>query len=136
MRILHVLAPALAGGLERVVADLTIAQGERGNDVLVLAVGSARPEVAPFLDTLEPGRVTGRPLLVPSRAYRKERAAVAALCREWGPHVIHTHGYRPDVVDAGPGRRTGAAAVSTVHGFVGGGVRNRFYEWLQCRAYR
>lgn len=33
------------------------------------------------------------------------------------------------------GRNFPAARVSTVHGFTGGGWRNRFYEWLQRRSY-
>ena len=36
----------------------------------------------------------------------------------------------------GVARRLGLATVTTVHGFTGGGIRNRFYEWLQLRAFR
>jgi glycosyltransferase involved in cell wall biosynthesis len=40
------------------------------------------------------------------------------------------------VVDAPAARAAGAATVTTVHGFTGGGLRNRLYEWLQRRAIR
>src|SRR5437879_12795654 len=70
------------------------------------------------------------------RAYWRERRAVAALCRRIRPDVIHTHGYRPDVVDASVARRLGIPVVTTVHGFTGGGWKNRCYEWLQRRAFR
>jgi glycosyltransferase involved in cell wall biosynthesis len=50
--------------------------------------------------------------------------------------VVHTHGYRPDVVDAGPARRLGIPTVTTVHGFTGGDWKNRLYERLQRRAHR
>jgi glycosyltransferase involved in cell wall biosynthesis len=49
---------------------------------------------------------------------------------------MHTHGYRPDVIDAPVARRMGVPTVTTVHGFTGGGWRGRFYEWLQVRSFR
>jgi glycosyltransferase involved in cell wall biosynthesis len=52
------------------------------------------------------------------------------------PEVIHTHGYRPDVLHGSGLQRLGLPVVSTVHGFTGGGWKNRFYEWLQVRAFR
>jgi glycosyltransferase involved in cell wall biosynthesis len=70
------------------------------------------------------------------RGYRRERAALAELCRRLRPSVVHTHGYRPDVLDAGVARRIGIPVVTTVHGFTGGDWKNRVYEWLQCRAFR
>jgi glycosyltransferase involved in cell wall biosynthesis len=58
------------------------------------------------------------------------------LGRRVRPGVVHTHGYRPDVVDAGPARRLGIPTVTTVHGFTGGNWKNRLYERLQRRAHR
>jgi glycosyltransferase involved in cell wall biosynthesis len=49
---------------------------------------------------------------------------------------VHTHGYRCDVADSGIARRFGIPTVTTVHGFTGGGPKNRFYEWLQRWAFR
>jgi glycosyltransferase involved in cell wall biosynthesis len=73
---------------------------------------------------------------MPGRAYLLERAAIARVCRDVRPDVVHTHGYRPDVLDAGVARRLGIPVVTTVHGFTGGRWKNSFYEWLQCRAFR
>jgi glycosyltransferase involved in cell wall biosynthesis len=58
------------------------------------------------------------------------------LGRRLRPGVVHTHGCRPDVVDAGPARRLGIPTVTTVHGFTGGDWKNKFYERLQRRAHR
>jgi len=49
---------------------------------------------------------------------------------------VHTHGYRPDVVDAAAARRLGIPTVTTVHGFTRGDWKNRLYEYLQRRAHR
>src|SRR5439155_136427 len=61
---------------------------------------------------------------------------MARLCARLQPDVVQTHGYRPDVLDAGAARRLGIPVVTTVHGYTGGSWRNRLYERLQRRAFR
>jgi len=136
MLILHVVAPGDVGGLERVVALLALGQARSGEDVHVAAVLDRANGRHPLLDTLGGGGVTTHPIVLPGRAYWRERAAVLELCRGLRPAVVHTHGYRPDVVDAGVARGLGIPIVTTVHGFTGGGWKNRLYERLQRRAYR
>jgi glycosyltransferase involved in cell wall biosynthesis len=50
--------------------------------------------------------------------------------------VVHSHGYRTDVVAALSGAVPGARLVSTAHGYTGGGRKNRLYERLQAAAWR
>ncbi len=90
----------------------------------------------PFVVGLRHRGVTVSPLLLPPRAYLSEQRAVAALCREFRPDVCHTHGARADVLDSRVAQRLGVPTVTTVHGFTGGDVKNRLYEWLQVRAIR
>jgi glycosyltransferase involved in cell wall biosynthesis len=52
------------------------------------------------------------------------------------PDVVHSHGYRPDVLDAGVARALEIPTVTTVHGFTGGDGKNRLYERLQRLAFR
>jgi glycosyltransferase involved in cell wall biosynthesis len=134
--ILHVVAPGEIGGLERVVHLLAHAQARAGDDVHVAAVLDPGCADHPFLGTLASAGVTTHPIVLPGRAYRRERAAIDELCRRLRPHVVHTHGYRPDIVDAGAARRLGIPTVTTVHGFTGGNWKNRLYERLQRRAHR
>ena len=58
------------------------------------------------------------------------------LIRNWRADIVHTHGYRTDVVTGTAAARAGFATVSTVHGFTGGDLKNRIYEFLQIRAFR
>ncbi|MDQ8173856.1 MAG: glycosyltransferase, partial [Gemmatimonadota bacterium] len=88
----------------------------------------------PFVTALEGAGVPVHCIVVGTRAYRAERQAVAQLMRAHKTDVLHTHGYRPDVIHGGVARSLGRAHVTTLHGFVGGSWRGRLYEWLQVRA--
>src|SRR5439155_542647 len=132
--VLQVVAPADFGGLERVAHALAHGLHGLGHDVHVAIVLDVAAERHPFLTPLADCGIATHALELPMRAYWRERRAVAALCRRIRPDVIHTHGYRPDVVDASVARKLGIPAVTTVHGFTGGGWKNRCYEWLQRRA--
>ena len=129
-RVLHVVAPGDVGGLESVVGMLATGHRRAGLDVRVAAVLSGGGGEA-FVERLTARGVPVTPLRVGARAYLAERAALTRLLRDFPAEVVHTHGYRTDVVDAGVGRRAGAATVSTVHGFTGGSRKNRLNERLQ-----
>jgi glycosyltransferase involved in cell wall biosynthesis len=138
VRVVHIVTPGVVGGLERVVQTLASEQHAAGADVHVAAIVSRGDgEVADrFLAPLRSAGVVGHRLELPPRSYRRERRELAALCRDIRPEIVHTHGYRADLVDGGVARTVGAAAVTTLHGFTGGGIRNRCYEALQRRAAR
>ena len=133
---LHIIAPGDVGGAERVVHALAIGQHQAGHRVRVVAVLVNGADRHPFLAPLEQAGVETIPLRVRPRAYGRERTAIAELCRRLRPHVVHTHGYHVDVVDAGAARRAGVPTVTTVHGFTGGDWKNWIYERLQRRAFR
>ncbi|PYP11944.1 MAG: hypothetical protein DMD59_01360 [Gemmatimonadetes bacterium] len=138
MVIVHVVAPGEFGGLERVVQMLSRGLRGLGHEIHVVSLHAGAgggPETA-FLAPLSDVGVHTHTVVVPARAYRRERATIAALCRRLCPDVVHTHGYRPDVLDAGVVQRLGIPIVTTAHGFTGGGWKNRAYEWLQRRAFR
>ena len=135
-RVLHVLAPARVGGLERVVSGLAAGHRGQGHEVHVAALVDPGTTGHPFSAQIQSLGVPVTELPVAARAYWRERAAIARLCRQLRPDIVHTHGYRADVVDAPVARGLGVPTVTTVHGFTGGGGKNRVYEWLQRRAFR
>jgi glycosyltransferase involved in cell wall biosynthesis len=108
----------------------------RGHRVHVAAV--VEPDVGrhEFMETLEAGEVEAERLEIPRRAYHLEVKRLRELFARTSPDVVHTHGYRGDVVAGKVALWSGLPVVSTVHGFTEGGVKNRFYEWLQERALR
>lgn len=134
----HLLAPAPFGGLETVVTSLCEGLVERGHRVTVAAVvdPATRVEEHPFLRRAAGLSADLRLLRVGGRGYLRERRLVRELLEEVRPGVLHTHGYRPDLLDAPVAARMGIGTVTTVHGFTRGSGKNRVYEWLQRRAFR
>lgn len=135
LRVCLLASPALFGGLERVVAGLAIGLRAASHHVAV-GLGLAPGVENPLESALRAGGVAVSRLEVPSRAYARERRLVRGLLERQRPMIVHTHGYRSDVVAAPVARGLGIPTVTTLHGFTGGGWRNRFYEWLQIRSLR
>jgi glycosyltransferase involved in cell wall biosynthesis len=136
MAVLHVVAPGDFGGLERVVQQLALGQARAGEEVHVAGVLDPGTAEHPLLSSLAQGGVTTHAIVPPGRGYWRERAAFRAVALRVSPAVVHTHGYRPDIVDAPVARQLGIPTVTTVHGFTGGDWKNRLYERLQRRAHR
>jgi len=136
VKILHVTAPAPVGGLERVVLGLTSGLKQAGHAPRVAAILDPGVTDHPLVRALETAGVPVHPVHVAGRQYGMERSRIEEIGKVHGVEVMHTHGYHPDVIDGPVARRLGIPVVSTVHGFTGGGWRNRLYEWLQIRAYR
>jgi glycosyltransferase involved in cell wall biosynthesis len=136
LRVLHVAAPARFGGLESVLALLAERQAAAGHAVTVALVLEPGDGDHPLSQRLRASGVDVREVLLSARAYLEERRRVRALVAALGADVVHTHGYRPDVVVGGVARALGAATVSTAHGFIDHGLRGRLASWLQLRALR
>ena len=133
--ILHLLAPAPFGGIESVVLELAVAQRAAGLDARCALL--SRPGTATTLETaLHTAGVPVFRLEMSARAYWRDCAAVRALLANERPGILHVHGYRVSVLFTPVARALGLATVTTLHGFTGGDVKNRFFEWLQVRAAR
>ena len=133
--VVHVAVPAPVGGMESVLRSLAASQARHG-----LAVGVALVEL-PGVDTTEmreymaEAGVDIEHIRIPARAYLRERRGVRDYLRRRRPTVVHTHSYRPDVIDAPIARRLGIPTVTTLHGssFMAGSLTG---EFLQRRAIR
>jgi L-malate glycosyltransferase len=134
-RVLHVLAPGREGGAERVVAMMSA--GQKTGGVHVAAVITPRDaEGHPFKGRLEGLGVPVTCIIVPGRSYLKEYRLLLALVDRIKPQIVHTHGYRSDIIGGAVARARNIPTVSTVHGFTGSGWRNHLYEWIQRQALR
>jgi glycosyltransferase involved in cell wall biosynthesis len=136
LTIMHLLAPASVGGLETVVVTLAGSQSRAGHRVVVAPTLSALDDGSNFIASLAGTTVQVEPVIVSGRGYLRERRLIAEMCRREQVDVVHTHGYRSDIIGGSAGRKAGRPIVTTVHGFAGGGWRNRRYEDLQRLSFR
>ena len=134
--ILHILAPCHAGGLESVVQTLAEGHHRRGHTVQVAAVVEPAPGEHPFVSPLRSAGVQVRVLELPAKAYFTERRLVRGIFQHLKPDVVHTHGYRPDVLHVGIARRCGFPVVTTLHGASRTAGRSSISEWLQLMSMR
>lgn len=133
--VLHVLAPAAFGGLERVVLALAGGQRARGARVSVAALVSSGEEPA-LLSELRTAGVTVHCIVTPGRSYALQIRRLGEIVQTDEPTVIHSHGYLADVLLGVMRRRIPFVRTTTVHGFTGGDWKNRLYEWLQVQAQK
>lgn len=136
VRVLHAFDLGEIGGLFRIVQMLSTAQVASGHDVHVAVVVGSGAARHPLEDAIEQAGATLHRIEIPPRGYRAERAAFRRLLERVRPTVVHTHGYRCDVLDSPIARRLGVPTLTTVHGFTGGDWKNRLYERLQVRSFR
>jgi glycosyltransferase involved in cell wall biosynthesis len=118
-----------------VVAMLAAGQGrEHAHVAAVLSPHQANDH--PFVAALLQRGVPVTRIVVKGRSYLREYRLLSELVGRLQPAVVHTHGYRSDVIGGMVARARGARAVSTVHGFTGGGRKNELNEWVQQLALR
>ena len=133
--ITHVVSPGMVGGLETVVHALASGHADAGHTVRVVSIfdddASRR-----FLDRFAGTDVLTESLHVSGRGYGRERAAAGSLFARVRPDVVHTHGLRPDVVDAPAARALGVATITTVHGYTASSLRTRLYAYIQRSCLR
>ena len=135
LTILHTFAPGPVGGAEQVVADLTAALANEGDRVHLVPILDKEDSDHPFLSLISP-QVEVHPVPLPPRRYLQERRVLLTLLDRIRPSVVHTHGYRSDLMGGLAARARSCPVVSTVHGFTGGGWKNRLYERVQRWALR
>ncbi|HKP28564.1 MAG TPA: glycosyltransferase [Gemmatimonadales bacterium] len=136
MRIAQILAPGPFGGLEQVVAQLSVGLTRRGHEVLALVVIEDGQGALPSLiDDLSSGGVRVELVRTPHRSYLQERRLAGRLLEEARPGVAHMHGYHADVLLRSVAQGLGIPTLGTAHGFTGGGRKNRLFEWLQRRSH-
>jgi glycosyltransferase involved in cell wall biosynthesis len=135
VKVAHIIAPSPVGGAEQVVLDLTGALCSQGLEVHLIVVLDEGSNDRSFLTRVDEG-IHVHPLLISARRYDRERKEIRSILSSNGICMVHTHGYRADVVGSGAARALGVGTITTVHGFTGGGIRNRIYEWAQRRTFR
>jgi glycosyltransferase involved in cell wall biosynthesis len=131
---LHVIAPGPVGGAESAVLALTAGLRAQGVEAAVVALADASS--GPFIERLGLAGVPVDVVPAPGRRYLRDVRGVRAAIRARRANVLHTHGYRADIIGVLAARGEGIASAATAHGFTGGGWKNRLNQRLQVAALR
>jgi len=131
-RVLHAIAPGPVGGAESAVLGLAAGLAETGVKVVLAVLADASS--TPFI---ERARADGRQVEVidaPGRNYPRDWAELRRVVRSNDIHLVHTHGYRADMMGFLAARSERRTVISTAHGFTDGARKNRVNQWLALRA--
>ena len=122
--------------MESVVVGLALGLHRSGAGVSVAPIVESDPDRHPVIRTLQEGGVPVYPIRIPHRGYLQERREVRRLLDASRPDIVHTHGYRPDLLDSGIARGMGIPTVTTIHGSSRMSWRTAVYEAIQFRLLR
>lgn len=134
MRIVHTISTGGLYGAERVLLELGTYQRDAGHAVTVLATDGAGVSALAAA-----GAARGLAVATLGAATGGLAGTVRAFKTALGdlrPDLVHSHGYKPDVMLRLPGVAGRAARVATCHNWFGSGAKDAFYEWLDKRCLR
>jgi glycosyltransferase involved in cell wall biosynthesis len=134
-KVVHLIAPLEVGGAESVVRELASRRHQMGGRTEV-AVLLERPGVHPLVEDLQLAGIPVHVVYARHRRYRSQIRSVSEVLARTGASVVHTHVYHANFVGYWAARRCGRPVVATFHGFVGGGLKHRAYEWLDSMHLR
>lgn len=131
-RVLHVIAPGPVGGAETAVLGLTAGLAGAGVGVVLGVLADASS--APFVERARSEGRAVETIPAPGRHYWRDWSGLRGLIRSHGVAVVHTHGYRADMMGFLAARSERRPVVSTAHGFTDGAMKNRANQWLAMQA--
>jgi glycosyltransferase involved in cell wall biosynthesis len=117
MRILHLIDSGGVYGAERILLYLAREQKRLGHDACIGSI--ARPEVAatPLEQATRAWHLPTLPLRTPKVPTPSALKALLRQLREYRPDVLHSHGYKADVLVGLVPRRLRAPMITTLHGY-------------------
>ena len=134
MKIVHIIDSGGLYGAERVVLDLVAAQLSRGDSAEIIGLGSA-DRAGPILAAAESRGARATALDIPGGPSIPGAAKLVRYAKTKNADIVHSHGYRPDILLTLADPLSRLPRLSTVHGVTMGktvSTRHRIARW--CRS--
>lgn len=131
--IVQVIAPGQLGGLETVVGQLLRQAKTNGLPMSCIALLGDVDEIPPDLAALGEVGISVLRLRAGNRRYLAQLRDLVTALKTLGATIVHTHGVHTDVLGGRAAHILGLPHVTTLHGFIGGSIKSRFYDWLQLK---
>ena len=126
--VLQLIAPTHFGGAERVVLGLTESLSKDQFQVVVGAFVNVHFRQNEFVERLEKAGIRHEVFWLKRTIDIENVYRIVRFIRREGIRLIHSHGYRSDIIGLVAAKMSGLPIVSTVHGWVSIDSRLRFYE--------
>lgn len=133
MRVLHVIDSGGLYGAERVVLDLMHSQMKEGLSPMLLSIGNPTAGIKAIETVANTEGLVSTPLRFRNGLNLKGSMLVLQYARSLGVHIIHSHGYKTNILlGVIPKKIRKIPVVATVHGWTSSHFfsRMRFYEYL------
>ena len=135
--VLHLNAPLTIAGAERVILNyLDFHDRERFRIVVAPFINEHNIAANPFPEAVCCRRVECRVISICRSIDIRDIGKVVDAIRKSGSRIIHTHGYRADIIGLIAARLCRIRAVATVHGWTPVTNRLQRYEKMDRRALR
>jgi glycosyltransferase involved in cell wall biosynthesis len=126
--VLQLIAPTHFGGAERVVLGLTESLNKDQFRVVVGAFVNIHFRQNEFVERLEKTGIRHEIFWLKRTVDLENIFRLVGFIKREGIHLIHSHGYRSDIIGLAAAKMKGLPIVSTLHGWVSIDSRLRFYE--------
>lgn len=137
IRVLHFICPTGFYGAERWI--LALANNIDATLITSVLAVTREPSDFPdaFVDEFQALELPAHELAMKNRFDIGILTKLAALIKQERIDIIHTHGYKSDIIGLMAARRTGIVSISTPHGFeVSQDWKLRLYTWLGGQALK
>lgn len=128
--VLHLIAPTHFGGAERVVLSLADAIDRSRFNVVIGSFVNARYPDNEFLERVREMGIPGTVFWLRRTLDVENIPRLVRFILSERIEIVHTHGYRSDIVGLIAARLSSRPVIATIHGFVPIDSRLRLYE--QC----
>lgn len=134
VRVMQVIAAGPVGGAETVVLALSCALRDAGAHVVLAVLADSSSE--PFVERAKQVGLIVEVLAASGRNYLRDLVGLRRVLATHHIRLVHTHGYRADMMGLLAARSRHVPSVATAHGFTLGGRRNRLNQRLGLIALR